>query len=292
QARSSPSTVTVASDWFELWAWLTISASTAPKVSSAASITRRGAPGSPRSASTDAKRPGGASRAPRGSPSYVWASTRQPSSTRRRAIAKPIPAVRPTPVTTATLPCPIPSTPRLPRPRRPDSAGRRHQPRHRFADEARLRGSLDRDRELGHRLPPAALELVEGDQLGGCRDLAVDRHRGREANLVPAVVHAEGESGRLRQFFAEAVGQRQGQVAVGDRRPVGALGLRPLRIDVDPLVVAGDLGEAVDQLLGDRARLARSDLLADDSLHPRDPVDLDSRHQSVHQSGRISPSLS
>ena len=138
--------------------------------------------------------------------------------------------------------------------------------------------------------PP--LELVEGDQLGGRGDLAVDRDRGREADLVPAVVDAEGEAGRLGQFFAEAVGQRQGQVAVGDRHAVGAFGLRPLRVDVDPLVVAGDLGEGVDQLLGDRARLARADLPPDDRLHSLDAIDLDSRHQSVHQSLRISPSLS
>src|SRR6201989_3022154 len=107
-----------------------------------------------------------------------------------------MPASRPPPVTTA----PRPSI---------GSAGRGHQAGYRFADEARLRGAVDGDRELGPGLPPAALELGDGDEFGGRRDRAVDRTGGREADLVPAVVDAEGEAGRLHQAFAEAVGQRQ-----------------------------------------------------------------------------------
>ena len=73
---------------------------------------------------------------------------------------------------------------------------------------------------------------------------------------------------------AEAVDQREGQVAVGDRGAEGALLLRPLDVDVDPLVVAGELGEGVDVLLGDRAPLARADLLPDQRLQPLDSLDL------------------
>ncbi len=73
-------------------------------------------------------------------------------------------------------------------------------------------------------------------------------------DLVPAVVDAELEAaGDRDQLVTEAVDHRQGQVAVCDRRAEGTLCLRPLDIDVDPLVVAGQLGEAVDHVLGDLA---------------------------------------
>ena len=121
--------------------------------------------------------------------------------------------------------------------------------------------------------PPAAAHLVDRDDLGAAADPAVDRDRGREADLVPAVVDAEREAGRGDQLFAEAVDQREGEVAVGDRRPEGALGLRPLDVDVDPLVVAGELGEGVDVLLGDGAPLARADRPARAGpAFPRRPV--------------------
>ena len=55
---------------------------------------------------------------------------------------------------------------------------------------------------------------------------------------------------------------------MGDRGAEGALGLGALDVDVDPLVVAGELGELVDVLLGDRAPLARADRL------PDEPADL------------------
>ena len=38
---------------------------------------------------------------------------------------------------------------------------------------------------------------------------------------------------------------------MGDRTAEGALGVRPLDVDVDPLVVAGGVGEQVHPLLGD-----------------------------------------
>src|SRR4029079_5427767 len=42
----------------------------------------------------------------------------------------------------------------------------------------------------------------------------------------------------------------EGQQAVGDRRAEGAVA-GPLDVDVDPLLVTGELTELVDQLLGD-----------------------------------------
>src|SRR6478672_6635807 len=63
------------------------------------------------------------------------------------------------------------------------------------ADEGRLLAALDLDREPGDRLPPAAADLLEGDQLGFDLDRAAHRHRRRKPNLVPPVVDAEREPG-------------------------------------------------------------------------------------------------
>ena len=66
---------------------------------------------------------------------------------------------------------------------------------------------------------------------------------------------------------------------MGDRGAEGALGLGPLDVDVDPLVVAGELGEGVDVGLGDGAPLARADLLTDQRLHSLDSLYLDRCHR-------------
>ena len=105
----------------------------------------------------------------------------------------------------------------------------------------------------------AAGDLLDGGHLGAAADPAADRHRAREADLAGAVVDAQptppapaASSGQ------EAVGQRQGEVAVGDRPAERALGVGPLHVDVDPLVVAGGLGEQVDLRLGDLDPVASS----------------------------------
>ena len=90
--------------------------------------------------------------------------------------------------------------------------------------------------------------------------------------------------------FAEATGdhqdlgeqrhqERQRQVAVGDRAAERALPRRPLRVDMDPLVVAGGLGEPVHLLLGDLHPVAVAQVLPDQALDPLDPVDRRLRHQ-------------
>src|SRR5262249_52374859 len=142
------------------------------------------------------------------------------------------------------------------------------------ADEARFLVALDLEREAGHDLPPAAADLIDRDDLGAGADAASRRDGCGEAELVPAVVDAECESGRGDQVVAEPVDEREGEVAVGDRRPERALLLRPLDVDMDPLVIAGEAGEGVDVLLGDGAPLTRADLLAQHRLHPLDTLHL------------------
>ncbi len=53
-------------------------------------------------------------------------------------------------------------------------------------------------------------------------------------------------------------------------RPAERTGLGPLRVDVDPLVVAGRLGEHVHLLLGDLVPVAVADVLADEALEAVD----------------------
>src|SRR5512146_1750320 len=157
---------------------------------------------------------------------------------------------------------------------------RRHHAGDAVADEARLLVALYLEGEAGHHLPPAAALLVDRDDLGPAADPAVDGDRGGEADLVPAVVDTEGEAARGDQVLAEAVDQRQGEVAVGDRRAEGALVLGLLDVDVDPLVVPRELGEGVDVVLGDRTPIARADLLPEQRLHPLDSLHLDGGHRS------------
>ena len=61
---------------------------------------------------------------------------------------------------------------------------------------------------------------------------------------------------------------------MGDR-PAERPGLGPLDVDVDPLVVAGGVGELVDPLLGDLHVVAVAEVLADErSLQLVDAVDV------------------
>ncbi|MNJ66924.1 hypothetical protein D3C77_630460 [compost metagenome] len=76
-----------------------------------------------------------------------------------------------------------------------------------------------------------------------------DPDRRRKAHLVAAIVHAHGQVVDAQQLHDEPAGQGLGQVAMGD-----AAAKRALRgahgVDMDPLVVAGRLGEQIDPFLG------------------------------------------
>src|SRR3954468_14813470 len=146
-------------------------------------------------------------------------------------------------------------------------------------DACRLLVALDLECETGHDLPPIPADLVHRNHFCLRAQLGAGRHRGREAHLVPAVVHAEHEALGLDQAEPEAVDHRERQVPVGDRRAERALGLRPLDVHVYPLVVARDLGERVDQLLRDLAPLARAHFLPDERLQLVDPVRGDQCHR-------------
>src|ERR1700722_6160509 len=131
----------------------------------------------------------------------------------------------------------------------------------RLDDAGRAIRPLELD-ENPERALKAGLLLVGGYQAHVPAYPAADRHRGREANPVDAVVDGGRHRVDLEHVVEEDRAERQGQVTVRDRAAIGAL-RGALGLDVDPLMIMGGVGEDVDLVLGDRVPLARPDLLAD-----------------------------
>src|SRR3954454_14913985 len=88
--------------------------------------------------------------------------------------------------------------------------------------------ALDLDRPALGDLEPAVADVVDGQDLDARPQAGAGGHRGREANLVPAVVDAELEARRLEDPPPETVDHRESEVAVGDRSPEWALRLGAL----------------------------------------------------------------
>src|SRR2546423_14235780 len=59
---------------------------------------------------------------------------------------------------------------------------------------------------------------------------------------------------------------------MSDGRTERALGLRPLHVDMDPLVVAAQTGKRVDVVLGHLAPVAPADRLAQKAAEPLDSL--------------------
>src|SRR3954470_1037704 len=130
-----------------------------------------------------------------------------------------------------------------------------------LGDADRLVASLALDGDGEGVLQPAG-DLFHVLERHPCPDLRADRHRRGEPDLVQAVVHAHLRVGDRVGLGDQRHEQRQGQVAVRDRAAEGALLLRPLHVDVDPLVVTGGVGEEIDRVLGHLVPVADAELLA------------------------------
>ena len=90
---------------------------------------------------------------------------------------------------------------------------------------------------------------LDADDLGRRLHARADRDRRREPDLLQAVVHRHRDPGDLEELPEEERHQREREVAVRDGRPERAL-LRAFLVDVDPLVVVGEVGEAVRPAAG------------------------------------------
>ena len=105
--------------------------------------------------------------------------------------------------------------------------------------------------------PPGTSSMSRISQPIRMRD--ADGNGRREPDLVGAVVDAHRGAGHLHELREQVVRDRQRQIAVRDGRAERAV-LRARGIDVDPLVVAGGVGEQVHPLLGDLHPLAEPEV--------------------------------
>src|SRR2546429_3977156 len=146
-----------------------------------------------------------------------------------------------------------------------------HPPGERLDHAGRAVAALDLDGDE-HLGLDAALDVGDLHQLGTGAD-ALPHEDGRdETHLVDAVVDRHREAFVPGDLGQEEAGQRQREVTVGDGAAERTF-LGPLDVDVDPLVVAGGLGERVDPLLGDLQPVAVAEVLALGPLHALDAVE-------------------
>src|SRR5205814_7980987 len=94
-------------------------------------------------------------------------------------------------------------------------------------------------------------------------DARTRRHGVREPHLVAAVVQTALAAGDFEYSLSHARHEREREIAVRDRRAARHLTLGALDVHVDPLMIAGGIGELVDDRLVDRHPVGRSQLLAD-----------------------------
>jgi hypothetical protein len=130
----------------------------------------------------------------------------------------------------------------------------RNQNPDQLGDADRLIAAVALDRRLGGE-PRALLRLLDAEDAEARAQAAAGRHRRGEPHFVAAVIEPRGEALDAVGLLAQPRQQRQGQESMGDgraeRRRLGARG-----IDMDPLEIAGRLGEAVDHRLIDRDPIA------------------------------------
>src|SRR3954452_1269756 len=136
---------------------------------------------------------------------------------------------------------------------------------------ARLRLTLDLVGQSPHDLRAPVERLDLGD-LDVHPDAAADGQRRGEAHLVEAVVEDHPEALDHADRPEQARRQAEGEEPVLDGLPVRPGG-RALGVDVDPLLVAGELRERGDLVLLDGLPVAHPHALADPALQSLEPGD-------------------
>src|ERR1035441_8419361 len=119
-------------------------------------------------------------------------------------------------------------------------------------------------------------DVLDAGHGGSQAQFAAYGNRSGKANLVAAVVDAHGDALHHQDLSQEHRREGERQVAVGDGGAERAA-LRPLGIHVDPLVVAGGVGEQVDLVLVDAMPLAVAQMLPDQI-----PERIDALHGGCH----------
>ena len=126
----------------------------------------------------------------------------------------------------------------------------------RVDDAGGLLAAFDFDSDADHRLN-RAFDFFDADNLANTADPGADLDGSDEAQPVGADVDRMCEAPHLDQIRQEEIDQAHGQIAMSDRAAERAV-LGALWVDMDPLVIAGHFGKAVDPVLFNGESIGRT----------------------------------
>ena len=136
----------------------------------------------------------------------------------------------------------------------------------------------------------AELVLLGAHDAGPGVEGGPGRDRAAELQAAGAEVHDVLHAGELDRHGDQARHETEGQETVGDRATEGAFLLAALDVDVNPLVVAGQVGELFDHLLCDDEFVAPLPvLLGGLSVDGVDVVESDGSHGRQRTTGTHRP---
>ena len=124
-----------------------------------------------------------------------------------------------------------------------------------LGNDGRLVAAFALDGDAPGRLD-AVPHVVNRRERDSRADSRTGRHRRHEPHAVESVVEGHARAVDRDRVAHQRAEQRQRQESVRDRRAERRVGLRALRIDMDPLMVAGRVGKGVDAILRDHEPVA------------------------------------
>src|SRR5271156_5128297 len=144
------------------------------------------------------------------------------------------------------------------------SGASKNHARDQLRHSGRLIRAVQLDRVPHGQVNSGVVDLGGVDKLRSDPDPAACRNRREEPHPIESIVDAHLRVLDAVVGLAQGGNQGQRQESVGYCCTVRTFGTRAVGIDVDPLVIAGDIGERVDALLVDACPVADAQLLADE----------------------------
>ncbi|CAM2160804.1 hypothetical protein PT2222_90021 [Paraburkholderia tropica] len=117
-------------------------------------------------------------------------------------------------------------------------------PRDEFGHAGRTLAAFALDRHVPHDLRAAAFDLAHFLHAEAPAHARIHRHRRREAHAVHPIVHAHALTQRNRRLQQHRH-ERQREKAMCDRTAERRLAARALGVEVNPLMIAGGVGETL-----------------------------------------------